>query len=73
MNFGFPGMAPDVLTTASKGYPDLVIGGPGFEFPVFRWNGKVYDNYKTISDAVYGKTKMTSVGDISRQYQQTVK
>ena len=73
MNFGFPGMLPDVLTTANKGYPDLVVGGPGFEFPVFRWNGKVYDNYKTMSDAVYGKTKMMSAEELSKLYQKTVK
>ena len=73
MNFGFPGMLPDVLTTANKGYPDLVVGGPGFEFPVFRWNGKAYDNYKTMSDAVYSKTKKTSAEDLSKQYQKTVK
>lgn len=73
MNLGFPGMVPDVLTTANKGYPDLVIGGPGFDFPVFRWNGKAYDNYKTLSDAVYGKTKMTTVEDLSKKYQQTLK
>jgi hypothetical protein len=73
MNLGFPGMIPDVLTTANKGYPDLVVGGPGFEFPVFRWNGKIYDNYKTISDSVYGKTKMTSAEALSKEYQKTLK
>lgn len=73
MNFGFPGMSPDILTTANKGYPDLVVGGPGFEFPVFRWNGKIYDNYKTMSDAVYSKTKKTAAEDVSKQYQQALK
>jgi hypothetical protein len=73
MNFGFPGMLPDVLTTTNKDYPDLVIGGPGFEFPVFRWNGKAYDNYKTMSDAVYAKTKMMTAEELSKQYQKTVK
>jgi len=73
MNLGFPGMAPDVLTTINKGYPDLVVGGPGFEFPVFRWNGKIYDNYKTIKDDAYGKTKMTSTEIVSKEYQKTLK
>jgi hypothetical protein len=73
MNLGFPGMIPDVLTTVYKGYPDLVVGGPGFEFPVFRWNGKIYDNYRTINDSVYGKTKMKSVGELSKEYQKTLK
>ena len=73
MNLGFPGMTPDVLTTSNKGYPDLVVGGPGFEFPVFRWNGKMYDNYKTLKDNVYGKTKMTSAEILSKEYQKTLK
>lgn len=73
MNLGFPGMAPDVLTTLNKGYPDLVVGGPGFEFPVFRWNGKIYDNYKKINDSVYEKTKKTGAEELSKEYQKTVK
>lgn len=73
MNLGFPGMIPDVLTTINKGYPDLVVGGPGFEFPVFRWNGKIYDNYKTIKDDVYSKTKKTSAEELSKKYQETLK
>ena len=73
MNLGFPGMTPDILTTINKGYPDLVVGGPGFEFPVFRWNGKMYDNYKTLKDNVYGKTKMTSAEILSKEYQKTLK
>lgn len=73
MNFGFPGMAPDVLTTMNKGYPDLLVGGPGFEFPVFRWNGKIYDNYKTISDSVYEKTKKRSTEELSKEYQEKLK
>ena len=73
MNFGFPGMAPDVLTTMNKGYPDLLVGGPGFEFPVFRWNGKIYDSYKTISDTVYEKTKKRSTEELSKEYQEKLK
>ena len=73
MNLGFPGMIPDVLTTINKGYPDLVVGGPGFEFPVFRWNGKIYDNYKTIKDDVYSKTKKNSAEELSKKYKETLK
>ncbi len=73
MNFGFPGMSPDILTTINKGYPDLVVGGPGFEFPVFRWNGRSYNNYKKMTDAVYSKTKMTAAEDVSKKYQQGLK
>jgi hypothetical protein len=57
----------------NKCYPDPVFGGPGFEFLVFRWNGKMYDNYKTVTDAVYGKTKKMLAEDLSKPYQQAVK
>ena len=34
---------PEPLKTKGKdGWPDLSIGGPGFCFPVQRWNGKEY-------------------------------
>ena len=34
---------PEFLKTQGKdGWPDLSVGGPGFCFPVQRWNGKVY-------------------------------
>lgn len=45
-NLGFPGASADPKTEKSKGYPDLVIGGPGFCFPVWRWNGKAYDFHR---------------------------
>ncbi len=31
-----------LATTGKDGYPDIQIGGPGFCFPVVRWNGKEY-------------------------------
>ena len=30
------------LNTSADGWPDIEIGGPGFCFPVERWNGKEY-------------------------------
>ena len=27
---------------AARGWPDIEIGGPGFCFPVHRWNGRAY-------------------------------
>ena len=41
-NLGFPGMIAEVLSTRSLGFPDLLIGGPGFCFPVWRWDGREY-------------------------------
>ena len=34
---------PDFLATKGvDGWPDIEIGGPGFCFPVVRWNGRAY-------------------------------
>jgi hypothetical protein len=41
-NLGFPAASADPLPEKNLGYPDLLIGGPGFCFPVWRWNGKEY-------------------------------
>jgi hypothetical protein len=39
---GFPGVLAEVRPAKGGGYPDLLIGGPGFCFPVWRWNGAAY-------------------------------
>lgn len=44
-NFGFPGTYK-LLTTKNLGYPDIEILGPGFCFPVWRWNGNEYAIHK---------------------------
>ena len=36
------GMASFLDTRGAGGWPDLEVGGPGFCFPVERWNGKEY-------------------------------
>lgn len=36
------GVATFLPRRAAKGWPDLEIGGPGFCFPVHRWNGRAY-------------------------------
>ena len=41
-NLGFPAASADPLPESNLGYPDLLVGGPGFCFPVWRWNGKEY-------------------------------
>ncbi len=48
-NLYFPGMA-EIMPTVHKGFRELVIVGPGFSFPVWRWNGKEYAFHRRISD-----------------------
>ena len=36
------GLANMLETKGSDGWPDLEVGGPGFCFPVLRWNGAEY-------------------------------
>ena len=34
---------PDFMTTKGVGgWPDIQMGGPGFCFPIWRWNGRAY-------------------------------
>lgn len=42
-NLGFPGAEVTALDASNLGYRDLLIGGPGFCFPVWRWNGREYE------------------------------
>jgi hypothetical protein len=36
------GMASFLATKGAGGWPDIQIGGPGFCFPVVRWDGREY-------------------------------
>lgn len=36
------GMAEFLKSSGVGGWPDIAVGGPGFCFPVLRWNGKEY-------------------------------
>jgi hypothetical protein len=66
---GFPGVVPDALEPIGNGFPDLLIGGPGFEYPVWSWDGKAYVLSRTVKDADYGRLKKKSVERISKAYQ----
>lgn len=39
---GGAGIPSFLSTRGAGGWPDIQIGGPGFCFPVERWNGKAY-------------------------------
>lgn len=45
-NFNFSAGGYKILKTINKGFPDIEIGGPGFCFPVWRWNGDKYEYFK---------------------------
>lgn len=36
------GIPSFLQTKGAEGWPDIEVGGPGFCFPVMRWNGKEY-------------------------------
>lgn len=57
-----------ILGTRSNGYPELVIAGPGFEFPLYRWNGKSYSYARNISDDDLQNAETTMVEEASRAY-----
>jgi hypothetical protein len=40
------GVAEFLRTKGAGGWPDISIGGPGFCFPVHRWNGKAYATHR---------------------------
>ena len=69
-NFGFSGSMPLVLTTVSKGYPDLVIGGPGDELPIWRWDGRQYFFHRKISRSILEKKKSFSIKQMNNSYLQ---
>lgn len=71
-NLGFPAALPDVLATTNLGYPDLLIGGPGVEFPVWRWNGKEYALPRKVKDQEYGSLPGTAIETLSKAYVKTV-
>ncbi len=74
-NLGFPAATPEALTTSNLGYPDLLITGPGFEFPVWRWNGKEYAFYRKqkVDEVSYAKLKSVSIDTISKKYMAALK
>ncbi len=44
--FASSGMAEILPTKGTGGWPDISVGGPGFCFPVVRWNGTAYANHR---------------------------
>ncbi len=53
-HLGFPGRGAVPLESRSHGYPDLLIGGPGFCFAVWRWDGTTYVHLRNDPQAPGG-------------------
>ncbi len=45
-HLGFPASSVEPLPEKNQGYPDLLAGGPGFCFGVWRWNGSTYEHFR---------------------------
>jgi hypothetical protein len=73
VQLGFPGTLPDVVTTPTTGYPDLIIGGPGFEYPVWKWKAGKYEFSKNIKEAELRKLKTENIESLSRKYMDQIK
>jgi len=53
-NFGFPAYSVEPQKEGHLGYPDLLIGGPGFCFPIWRWDGTAYQYLRQEAQAPGG-------------------
>lgn len=54
-----------IRKTSNKGYPDLIAGGPGFRFSVYRWNGTRYEVFK-MDQPTASTDKM--IDEVSKAY-----
>jgi hypothetical protein len=70
-NFGFSGSLI-ILPNSSKGFPDIALGGPGFEFPVWRWDGKNYTDYGTITNDKLEKSQPLFLEEASKLYVESI-
>ena len=61
---------PRILKTMSAGFPDILVGGPGFEQPVWRYNGKMYTFSKKVKD---GSVKSMDIEEASKAYLASMK
>jgi hypothetical protein len=59
---------PTILSAANLGYPDIMVGGPGFEFPVYRWNGRAYAMHRKIKDSALNNKNSTDIEEYSKSF-----
>jgi len=53
-NLGFPAAGYKVMKQLSKGYPNLLVGGAGFCFAIWQWDGAKYQHLKNVPMAKGG-------------------
>lgn len=54
--------------TKTLGYPDMIEGGPGLEYPLYKWNGKEYVQAQKLTNDGFAKIKTTNLEDLSKKY-----
>ena len=59
---------PLILTVKNLGYPDILLGGPGFEHPVYRWNGNNYTMNRKVKDGAPSSKHAIDVESSSKSY-----
>jgi hypothetical protein len=64
-----------ILGSKKTGYPDIAIGGPGFDFPIYRRDGTKYKYLKKLKDADLqsGKVKYMELSECGKLYTDTLK
>jgi len=70
-NLGLPG-ALIFININDRVFSDVIISGPGYEFPVYRWNGYAYLKHKTITKNKLGKLNLTYLSQASYAYSRTL-
>jgi len=60
------GATVNVLPSGTNGYNDLAIGVPGFQYPVFGWNGSNYVRIRNITEAQLTSIKHIDVTTLSK-------
>jgi hypothetical protein len=62
------GGIPIILSTGNLGYPDILVGTPNMEHPVYRWNGRAYSRCKKLNDAALNATNAIPLEKYSKAY-----
>ena len=62
------GGRPTILSVKNLGYPDLLSGGPGFEFPVYRWNGRKYVLHRKMKGGALNSNNSTDIELYSKAF-----